>query len=59
MFRNEMTKHDYSFNRQIKMQTQGGPLDLELTGVIAQFFMSWWESQFKMRINENRLSLRL
>lgn len=41
------------------MQTRGGPIGLELTVVIAQIFMIWWDRQLKMRMDENELRLRL
>ena len=51
--------HIYTFDNQIKLQSKGGPIGLELTGVIAQLFMVWWDRQFKIEMSENGLKLRL
>ncbi|KAL9965835.1 hypothetical protein ACROYT_G029689 [Oculina patagonica] len=32
-----MENHMYTFNNEIKLQSRGGPIGLELTGVLAQF----------------------
>lgn len=34
-----MKNHMYTFDNQIKLQSKGGPIGLELNGVIAQLFM--------------------
>ena len=40
-----MKNHLYTLDNQIKLMTEGGPIGLELTGVLAQFFMVWWDRQ--------------
>ena len=48
-----MENHLYTFDGQIKLQSKGGPIGLQLTGVFAQLFMVWWERQFKIKMDEN------
>ena len=38
-----MQNHLYTFDNEIKLQSEGGPIGLELTGVLAQLFMVWWD----------------
>ena len=49
----------YMFDGQMKLQSKGGPTGLELTGVLAQFFMAWWDRQFKIKMAENGFRLRM
>ena len=39
--------HTYKFNGITKVQTSGGPIGMEITGVIAQIFMVWWDERLK------------
>ena len=48
-----MENHLYTFDGQIKLQSKGDPIGLQLTGVLAQLFMVWWERQFKIKMDEN------
>ena len=48
-----------TFDGQVKLQSKGGPIGLQLTGVLAQLFMVWWDRQFKIRMDENGLGLRM
>ena len=54
-----MENHLYTFDGQIKLQSKGGPIGLQLTGVLAQLFMVWWDRQFKIKMDENGLRLRM
>ena len=54
-----MKNHLYTFDHKIKLQLKGGPIGLELTGVLAQLFMVWWDRQFKTKMDENGLRLRM
>ena len=54
-----MKNHVYTFNKQIKLQSKGDAIGLELTGVLAQLFMVWWDRQFKIKMDENGLRLRM
>lgn len=42
-----LENHVYGFNGEIKKQSKGGPIGLELTGVLAQIFMVWWDRRLK------------
>ena len=33
------------YDNEIKLQLEGDPIGLELTGVLAQLFMVWWDRQ--------------
>ena len=45
-----MKHHVYTFNNEMRLQQEGGPIGLELTGVIAQVFMVWWDRQLKSKL---------
>ena len=40
-----LQSHTYEFAGILKRQRKGGPIGLELTGVVAQVFMVWWDRQ--------------
>ena len=40
-----MTNHTYEFDSTIYRQKKGGATGLELTGTLAQVFMSWYDAQ--------------
>ena len=52
-----MKNHVYTFDKQIKLQSTGGAIGLELTGVLAQLFMVWWDRQFKIKMDENEVEV--
>ena len=54
-----MENHIYTFNYEIKLQSRGGPIGLQLTGVLAQLFMVWWDRQFVKKVEDNGLKLRV
>ena len=39
--------HVYEFAGEIRRQKKGGPIGMELTGVVAQIFMVWWDKQLE------------
>ena len=41
-----MTNHVYKFSNKIRMQSEGGPIGLALTGEIADFFTIKWDKKF-------------
>ena len=41
-----MKNHVYRYGDEMKKQTKGGPIGLELTGELAGVFMSWWDKEF-------------
>ena len=54
-----MENHAYRFNGQIRKQTGGGPIGLDLTGSIAQVFMIWWDKEFRKRTESLRIELQM
>ena len=52
-----MKNHIYSINGTLKRQNKGGPIGLELTGDIAQIYMTWWDKQMMIRLRENDIVL--
>ena len=54
-----LRSHTYEFAGQLKRQRQGGPIGMELTGVVAQVFMVWWDRQFKERLRNLNRQLKL
>ena len=54
-----MGNHIYNINGILKRQTKGGPIGLELTGDIAQIYMSWWDKQFRIRLAESNIIIIL
>ena len=54
-----MQNHLYTFDNQIKLQSEGGPIGLELTGVLAQLYMVWWDRQMVKKLEENGIGLRM
>ena len=41
-----MKKHVYKFNNQIRLQSEGGPIGLGLTGEVADCYMTRWDKLF-------------
>ena len=54
-----LENHDYIFNGEIKKQSAGGPIGLDLTGSIAQVFMMWWDTEFRNRTSALGLNILL
>ena len=47
-----MTKHVYVFNDELRLQMEGGAIGVDLTGVLADIFMSWWDREMVRRLQE-------
>ena len=45
-----MKNHVCKFDGTIRKQAKGGAIGLELTGVLAQILMVWWDREFKARV---------
>ena len=45
-----LTTHAYEFAGTIRKQTSGGPIGMEITGVVAQVFMVWWDRRLRERL---------
>ena len=52
-----MGTHTYEFAGSLKRQKEGGPIGMELTGVVAQVFMVWWDRELKQRLD--RIDFRM
>ena len=46
-----MNNHTYTFGNQIRKQSKGGPIGLDITGAIAQIYMIWWAEELKTRLS--------
>ena len=51
--------HTYDFAGILKRQKEGGPIGLELTGVVAQVFMVWWDRELKRRLDEFAFRMKM
>ena len=47
-----LKNHTYEFNRQIRRQTEGGPIGMDLTGTVAKIFMKWWDRELIQRMEQ-------
>ena len=54
-----MQNNLYTFDNEIKLQSDGGPIGQELTGVLAQLFMVWWDRQMVKKLEESGMELRM
>ena len=54
-----METHTYEFANAIRRQRKGGAIGMELTGVVAQIFMVWWDREFKRKLQEVNIQLNL
>ena len=53
-----MNNHTYTFGSQIRKQSKGGPIGLEITGAMAQIYMICWAEQSKTRLSYLKIGLR-
>ena len=51
--------HTYDFAGEIRRQKEGGAIGMEITGVIAQIFMVWWDKQYNSRLSGLNINLKL
>jgi hypothetical protein len=51
--------HTYNFAGEIRRQKEGGAIGMELTGVVAQIFMVWWDRQLTEKLREINIALKL
>jgi hypothetical protein len=45
-----LSNHLYQFNGIVYRQQKGGPIGLELTGVLARMTMLWWDKAYKIKL---------
>ena len=41
----------YKFNKEIREQKGRGTIGMNITGVIAQIFMTWWDKKLVKKLN--------
>ena len=51
--------HTYDFAGVTRRQTKGGAIGMELTGVLAQIFMVWWDRQFTLKLSLIEIRLKI
>ena len=54
-----LKNHTYQFNEQVRLQTDGSPIGLELAGAMARVVMLWWDHQFIGLAKKNLIDLYL
>ena len=54
-----LKNHIYTYEGTNRRQKQGGAIGLQLTGVIADIFMTWWDKQFLMRLQQVNILCKL
>ena len=54
-----LKNHTYQFNEQVKLQTDGSPIGLELAGAMARVVMLWWDKKFIKLAKNNLIDLYL
>ena len=52
MVRKTMELHDFIFNNIIYRQKHGGSIGLDLTGMVANIYMCYWDNELKCRLME-------
>ena len=52
-----MQNHIYQFNGISRQQVKGGPTGLDLTGLVADIFMLWWDSEYVKQLENLNISL--
>ena len=54
-----LKNHQYRFNDIIWKQQSGGPIGLDLTGVIAKIFMGWWDRKLLEKFREYEIEVKM
>ena len=49
----------YTFDNQIRIQTKGGTIGLELNEVLAEVFMMWLDEELSTRLQEKIISQKM
>ena len=52
-----MENHLYQFDGKVFRQREGGPIGLEVTGVLARLVMLWWDREYLKKLRELGLEL--
>ena len=59
VLRRLLETHTYDFAGEIRRQREGGAIGMELTGVVAQIFMVWWDRELTRKVEEVNIHLNL
>ena len=54
-----MSLHDYVFDGKIIRQKGGGSIGLDLTGVVADIYMCYWDKIFKQKLLDAEIIAKL
>lgn len=54
-----MSNHLYQFDSRVFKQVKGGPIGMEITGVLARLVMFWWDEKFLAKLSKLGISLKL
>ena len=57
MNKRTMSLHDFKFDGKVYRQTKGGAIGLDLTGVIADIYMCYWDGKLIDLINDRKWKL--
>ena len=52
-----LSNHLYQFDGKVFKQQKGGPIGLEVTGVLARLVMLWWDRAFKDKLRRLEIDL--
>ena len=59
MIERTMSLHDYVFDGKIIQQKGGGSIGLDLTGVVADIYMCYWDRQYLKKLAESNIQTKL
>ena len=54
-----MSNHIYQFDSRVFRQVEGGPIGLEITGVLARLVMLWWDGKFLAQLQKLKIPVWL
>ena len=54
-----LSNHLYQFDGRVYKQQSGGPIGLEITGVLARCAMLWWDRAYLRKLKQLEIDLML
>ena len=54
-----MQSHIYEFQGELRKQTRGGPIGLDLTGDLAQIYMIWYDEELQKKLQAEGLEIKM
>ena len=54
-----MSNHTYMVGDEFYLQTEGGPIGLELTGIVARVYMMSWDKRFMKAVEDEGLNVEM